>query len=116
MDIAKITNDFRLSEWVQVMKDQKTSGMTVNSFCLSRGIKRHSFYYWQRKLREMAGNAIIDQTAANVSTPAGWLQLGQENDPEDTIEVTVNGFSINVGVDTNPQLLKKVCTILRAVQ
>ena len=116
MDIASITNNFRLSEWMQVLKDQKSSGMTVNDFCLSRGIKRHSFYYWQRKLRETAVSEL-QKNAAVVGNqiPAGWLQLTQEVDTEATIEVMVNGFSINVGADTNPELLKKVCTILRSV-
>ena len=117
MDIAKITNDFRLSEWLQVMRDHKASGMTVNSFCDSRGIKRHAFYYWQRKLREHAGNAIIEQATTNIPAPSGWLKLRPAGtDPNETLEVTVNGFSLNVGMDTNPELLKKVCSILRAVQ
>ncbi len=116
MDIAKITNDFRLSEWLQVMKEHKVSGMTVNNFCNSRGIRRHSFYYWQRKLREAASSEISERTEADLAAPSGWLQLKQENDSEDTIEVTINGFSINVSIDTNPELLKKVCSILRTVQ
>ena len=117
MDIAKITNDVRLSEWLQVMRDHKASGMNINSFCDSRGIKRHAFYYWQRKLREHAGNAIIEQAAANIPTPSGWLMLEPaEADTGKTLEVTVNGFAINVGMDTDPELLKKVCSILRAVQ
>jgi len=116
MDIASITNNFRLSEWMQVLKDQKASGMTVNNFCLSRGIKRHSFYYWQRKLRETAVTELQKNVeVAGNHIPAGWLQLKQETDTEATIEVMVNGFSINVGADTNPELLKKVCTILRSV-
>lgn len=65
--------------------DSRDSGQSVSSFCKERGIKEASFYYWQKKYREIspeehtAGFAAVDVSAptanavATVQLPGGAL-------------------------------------------
>jgi len=65
--------------------ESKDSEQSVSSFCKERGIKEASFYYWQKKYREMnpeeqhAGFAAVEVTGpagnpvATVQLPGGTL-------------------------------------------
>ncbi|MBS1605414.1 MAG: hypothetical protein JST42_22310 [Bacteroidetes bacterium] len=56
------------------------SDQSVSSFCQERGIKEASFYYWQKKYREMnpdeqsAGFAAVELTGP-VGNPVATIQL-----------------------------------------
>ena len=54
MDNRKITAEYRMSQWAQVISDRKSSGVTIKSYCQNIGISRDAYYYWQKKLRKAA--------------------------------------------------------------
>ena len=49
-----VTAEYRLSQWARIIQERGSTGESINKFCQNRGIKRHSYFYWQRKLREAA--------------------------------------------------------------
>ena len=54
MDTKQITTEYKMTQWVQVMKDRTASGESIRQYCQSRGISRDAYFYWQKKLREAA--------------------------------------------------------------
>ena len=58
----------------------RDSDQSVSRFCQEQGIKEASFYYWQKKYREMnpeeqtAGFAAVEVTGA-ASNPVATVQL-----------------------------------------
>jgi transposase-like protein len=50
-----------MNHWMRIMQERVSSGERINEFCESRGSKRHTFFYWQRKLRETAGEELARQ-------------------------------------------------------
>lgn len=58
----------------------RDSDQSVSSFCQDRGIKEASFYYWQKKYREMnpeeqiSGFATVE-LAGPVGNPVATIQL-----------------------------------------
>ena len=42
-------------EWSELMRQQESSGKSVEEFCRESGIVRTSFEKWRRKLRELGG-------------------------------------------------------------
>jgi len=115
MDIQKVTAEYRLSRWMQVIHEQQCSGQNIKDFCQENGISRHAYFYWQRKLRKAACMEITKQEETINCVPQGWMQLSQSQETKSTLDIEVGGCRISVDAETDPELLKKVCRILRVL-
>jgi transposase-like protein len=54
MDVEKVTHEIRLQQWIGIIKECRSSGKTVKSWCEENGISEKSYFYWQRRAREAA--------------------------------------------------------------
>ena len=117
MNIQKITAEYRLSKWTQVIQEQKNSGQTIKDFCREKGISRHAYFYWQRKLRQSACMELTKRQEETVVSciPKGWAQLPQGEEIKSTLDIEVGDCHVTVDAETDPELLKKVCRLLRAL-
>jgi hypothetical protein len=72
-----VTAEYRLSKWAQLIQERRHSGESINEFCQNREIKRHSYFYWQWKLREAASEslAIVNADAKQSVVPFGFTEL-----------------------------------------
>jgi putative transposase len=116
MDIKKVTSEYRTTKWAEVIKAQVDSGQSIKDFCQAAGISRHAYFYWQKKLR-MAACTELSRTVeiSRDIVPNGWMQLETKQDSikKDILNIEINGCHISVGSETDSELLKKVCRILR---
>jgi len=62
----EVTTEYRLAQWAQVMTARSDSGQSIKEFCQSAGIKRNTYFYWQRKLREAASAQLTAPGFAEV--------------------------------------------------
>jgi putative transposase len=116
MDIQKVTSEYRLSKWTQVLQEQKNSGQNIKDFCQENGISRNAYFYWQRKLRNAACMELSKLKEETVNcVPKGWMHLTQSQEIKSTLDIEAGGCRVTVDAGTDPELLKKVCRILRAL-
>ena len=116
MDIPKVTAEYRLSRWMQVIQEQQCSGQSIKDFCQEKGISKQAYFYWQRKLRKAACMELSKLKEEPVTcVPEGWMQLTQGQEIKSTLDIEVGGCRVTVDAETDPELLKKVCLILRAL-
>jgi putative transposase len=115
MDTQKVTSKYRLSQWMQVIRERQSSGRTIKDFCKEKGISRNKYFYWQRKIRNAACEELAKSGNPTDLIPNGWIQLTQEQQVKETLDIEVGGCRITVDTETNPELLKKVCSILRVL-
>ncbi|WP_036943150.1 IS66 family insertion sequence element accessory protein TnpA, partial [Pseudobacteroides cellulosolvens] len=54
MNTQKVAEEYRLSQWAQVIQAQQESGQSIKDFCESTGIRKNKYFYWQKKLRSEA--------------------------------------------------------------
>ena len=114
MNTRKVAAEYRLTKWAGVIQERKNSGRSVKDFCLDTGISMHSYFYYQKKLRMAACEGLVNETAELV--PAGWIQLTAEKQNRTaTIEVEIGGCHINVSKETDLELLKQLCLVLRSL-
>jgi len=100
---------------MKVIQERQNSGQNIKDFCQATGISRHAYYYWQRKLRK-AACAELSKLGEPVNyVPEGWMQLAQDQEIKSTLDIEVGGCRVTVDEKTNPELLKKVCRILRVL-
>ncbi|MBU7008872.1 IS66 family insertion sequence element accessory protein TnpA [Phosphitispora fastidiosa] len=115
MNIQKVTKEYRLSKWMQVIQERQNSGQSIKVFCQEKGISRHAYFYWQRKLRKDACMELTKQTRETIVScaPQGWMQLPQNQEIKSTLDIEVGGCRVSVDAETDTELLKKICRILR---
>lgn len=115
MDTRKVAEEYRLSQWMQVIQEQKCSGQNIKEFCEDKGIKKNRYFYWQRKLRQATCEGLIKSEEPAELVPMGWMQLEAKQGTKTTLDIEIGGCHITVDEKTDPELLKKVCRILRAL-
>ena len=74
MIAKKMTDEVRMKQWVEIITERQASGMNINAWCKSKGISRHIYYYWQKKLRKMACEHIEGQQQTGMIT-SGFTQV-----------------------------------------
>jgi len=59
VDTRGITAEYRMSHWAQIVRERSDSGLSVREYCKNAGIKQNTYYYWLKKLREVAAEEIM---------------------------------------------------------
>jgi len=112
--------------WRSRLSEQKTSGLSINAWCLANGIRRTLFYRWRDNIRkyDSIGEAlVIDNSTVQVvpANPAAiaeskWILLNELPDEEcDTLNLKIGKISIELKTGFNRQLLKDVLNTLEVM-
>lgn len=117
MDTQKATADYRLAQWAQIIQTRLDSGQNIKDFCQTAQISRNAYFYWQRKLRKAACGELEKSEESRNLVPNGWMQLAlpQPQKKETGLDIEISGCHVSVNADTDPELLKKVCLVLRSL-
>ena len=115
MNTQQIKAEYRMSKWAQVIRDKQECSQTIKEFCETRGISEHAYYYWLRKLRDAAYTRLSNSDEPANDASQGWLQISPAHEIKDSLKIEVGGCHISVNTATDPELLKRVCRILRVL-
>ena len=69
MNVQNMTQEIRIKQWINIIRECRNSGMTNKSWCEEQGVNLKSYYYWQRKVRKMAGEkyAIVQSSKNRIA-------------------------------------------------
>ena len=104
--IMEIKNKVRISEWSDMVRACRSSGLTVQQWCNSNGINIKTYYYRLRKVRE----ALCEDTHDLVQIPINSANTGSV-----TSSIKINAGNLNVELpDTIPAAtLRSVIEVLK---
>jgi len=117
MNTREMATEYRLASWAQAMQERVANKETIKEFCLRRGVSRHSYFYWQRRLREAAAKQL-EQKASQALVPSGWTAIETaETKVNEAAALPIEIGSCRVLVDsgTDMELLTKVCERLASL-
>lgn len=66
MDTRQLAHEVRMKHWAEVLRRRRESGQTIRSFCRSEGICEKTYYYWQKRIRQAAGESLMGQVESQV--------------------------------------------------
>ena len=117
MDTQKVAAKYRLSQWAQVIQARLDSGQSIKDFCLAAEISRNAYFYWQRRLRNAACAELKKTEDPRTLVPNGWVQIAppQPQQMKAMLDIEISGCRVTADADTDPELLKKVCRLLRSL-
>jgi len=61
MKSREITNRYRLTEWAKIIQEHNETGEKLYDFLARKGIGKDKYYYWLRKVKEAAGEYLIEK-------------------------------------------------------
>lgn len=67
MNTREVTRNYRMNQWTEIIKECRSSGQTVSSWCAQNNINPKTYYYWLRRVREAACEALPSLSGVNGS-------------------------------------------------
>jgi transposase-like protein len=65
LNTREVTKSFRLNQWTEIIRECRGSGQTVSAWCNDHGINPKSYYYWLRRVRTAACEALPSLVTGN---------------------------------------------------
>lgn len=65
MDTREVTQKYRLNQWIEIIRECRSSGQTVSAWCADHDINPKSYYYWLKRVRMAACEALPSLCAQN---------------------------------------------------
>jgi hypothetical protein len=59
MNTKAMTAEYRLQHWADIISKQNESGLNIREFCKNSVIPEWQYFYWQKKLRDMACEKLM---------------------------------------------------------
>ena len=125
MNTREIASAYRLSQWAQKLQERTARGESIPDFCERTGVSRNTFFYWQRKLRAAACEALLPQAPSEegpqVPTvqPGGWALCEEASveleQADDAVIIEIGKCRLRVDGATSPELLEKACRVLMSL-
>ena len=118
----QITNEVRLRQWAEIIRERQTSGMNIKEWCEVRGISRYQYFYWQKKLRKMACETIAEKHQAGLIasdfTQVKLMETSIHHDMNDStlsghVRITINEVCIDADNGYPIKQLKELSQELR---
>jgi len=98
-------------KWRSLVSKQEESGQSVAAFCRARGLPESLFYYWKKRLREVATPAFVEVQVAqpDLSPGRSGSAVGA------TIEVRLsNGRSLIVAPEFDASHLRALLAVVES--
>ena len=80
MNTKDYTAEYRLTHWAKIMREREESGLSIKAYCEQAGFHENTYFYWQKRLRETACEALsgiqynttsLAPVFAEISLPSG---------------------------------------------
>ena len=81
MNNREIAKQYRFNKWTEIIRECRSSGQTISSWCADHDMNPKTYYYWLKRIR----------TAACEALPS----LGSPNNPIVPITITAPTSGIN---------------------
>ena len=98
-------------KWRSLVSEQQESGQSGAAFCRARGLSESLFYYWKKRLREVATPAFVEVQVAqpDLSPRRSGSAVGA------TIEVRLsNGRSLMVAPEFDASHLRALLAVVES--
>lgn len=116
----KITHKMRLMQWTPIIRECRSSGLNVKSWCLKNNVNEKQFYYWQRRVREEVFNTL-EKTESHIQP--NFVQLSVPDDYSRSTSSFTADMIIHIGNNVlelsntvSEELLSKVLKVMSNVK
>ena len=107
----QLTTNVRNQQWLQMVQDQKSSGLTVKDWCLENHISENCFYYRQHKLR-MSAAGLVSQFVEVKQQPAA--EHHENFIHNSAARISAGNLAIDLFNQASEELISRIVRVLNA--
>lgn len=130
MTAKEAKRQIAIENWIEIIKDQKQSGLRISEYCRQHGLSRNTFFYWQRIIRERL-LTTTEQPQETGSPRMVELIPGQQHNVAvavipvreiaepvrcSSLTLMINDISIIIDENTSASLLKRTIEVVSHVK
>ena len=108
MNSVIVSKQLRLSHGASLVKACQESGMTVNEWCSTNGITKHTYYYWKRKLKDLCLDQMEMPSFVDISGTGSVNANAVLPCREASASVMANGVRIDLYEQASPSFLRNL--------
>ena len=124
MDVQEVRDQVRIQEWMELIKERNSSGMTIREWCRIKGLSENQYYYWLRKIRKTACTALESQgdlvpQVQSESPSFAQINVIPDKRPDASasgISIQVNNASIHIGGDVPARQIAAMMKVITHVE
>lgn len=120
MNTREVTKRYRLNKWMEIIRNCRSSGQTVATWCAEHNVNPKSYYYWLKRVREAACEALptlhSDQSTIvpiDLSMPRASNQHSAPATKAPDIVIHMGSVTLEIRNHASPTLIEHT---LRAMQ
>ena len=100
-----LRTEYRLQQWAKIADECSKSGMTNKDFCISRGLSEKNYYYWLRRLREAAADALGPQLVE--------VNFNDNTEKSGALNMRYREADLMISSDTSAEVLYTTLQVLK---
>ena len=108
MSIAEVKRRVKLSRWVEIIRACQSSGESVESWCQKHSVKKYSYYYWLRIIRQEMLNTHSPECAIVKVPDAVLVQPSETSECHKAILLNHHGTSVELPVEYDVKSLSEL--------
>ena len=111
MDTQLVAQQYRLQKWAKLIAERSARGLTIQAFCQEHGISRNAYFYWLKRVRTAACQALPQEDSvvfASLSLPVPATSIATNG----KLTLHYGSFSLDVYESTPAYLLENTLSIL----
>lgn len=119
MRVKQITNEINIQKWSELIEECRNSNTTVVKWCRERGIEKHQYYYWQRKICNSLCESI--PRVKNLDSPTNLpsfaeIKLPTQNISNDiALSISINNISIQIHNNASENTIAAALKIIKTL-
>lgn len=121
--LTAVTHDYNLSLWTNRIKECRASGLTVIRWCELNNIKIKNYYYWMRKIKREAFDALPAEQKEILSTTNSTvpvfskISLSDDNKVSSAAAITIklNDITIDVQDGASEMVIRNTLLAIRSL-
>mgnify|MGYP003365771235 CR=1 FL=1 len=123
MNAQEATQEYRMNEWIKIIRECRGSGQNVTTWCENNDIKTNRYYYWLRKIRTAAYNALpstnskeqivpIDISSGSLSTSIDSAYVSSETFQADIV-IRIGSAVLEIHNSASVSLIENTVRVLQ---
>jgi hypothetical protein len=121
--LTTASHNYKMALWTSRINECKASGLTVNRWCEQNDIGVKNYYYWMRKIKREAFDALpteqkeIPSTVDSAAPAFSKINFSTDNRMMPTAAVTIklNGISIDVQDGASETVIRNTLLVIRSL-
>jgi len=122
LDTSKVAQQYRLKQWIERIRECRCSGQTVAMWCAEHNVNPKSYYYWLKRVRTAACEALPALKAEgnpivpfNIPVQADGGSSGSR-EASAAIVVRFEAVTLEIRNDASPTLIENTLRALTHVR